>query len=757
MSELIYVEIAGRKTRRDAEKILSKDLNKYIAEILSNSDDSYKRLEKKNILSDNDISPIYIEIDKYKKQVTIVDCAEGMDHEDMDKNFRTYGADTSGGGEIKNVRGLFGQGASDVLFNSSLHGKEAIIYSIKNDQLYTCDFLWLEDKKAIEISTSEEKNKDLISKLNIFSKTKRDQNSKSSQNTLNLQIFREKYKIPHNGTIVKFGLPDGVLIPNDLEKSIETFYMFRFIFNNPKRNIVLKVINEKSSRIHNLKYEFPTIADKDKLIEQKIEFSFDDKSVDGELLLFYMDPMEKINYGDLKVLVFDDENNIYDNTFFKFGSSYPGADKLSGLLKLNGTSKIIREYLNSYHAEEILTDTRDGLSDKHNFYKKLTETINPLIQKALDDINSTQSNKSINLDTNKEWNDAFKEINKYFKEELEENIGGPNTGLDAPTEGLRFARPQISISAGKTYGVQLLVNTSVIPIGSVIELSYGNEPNIVLGTNNFNVTENDVVHGNLAIKSLSIIGVESTENAIEIVAKCGSTQAKIFVNVINKEIHYPKYGLEFWPNLIITKVGNKSRLHLYFDTNKYPIGSIVKIVHDQTLLSTMNSYQLEESYLINNEIGVLICEFSGGKLNEDYRVSAICDGYETIGKIEMRDFETPPAGSSGFFSGAELKEEDQFWQTFYHPKTGKIIINKGNSINFSQLGDMSAVSDTNPKFNKDQKKYIADICAFECSKQITKKLHEKGKIDGNNYEKYLDELQKQKNRIYGIFENSELF
>jgi len=729
MSSPILVKIAGRKKRRDSEKVLSKELNKYIAEILSNSDDSYKRLEKNDVLSNGDISPIYIEVDKYRREITIIDHAEGMNEDDMRKNFENYGADTSGGDQTKNVRGLFGQGASDVLFSSASHEKTALIQSIKDGNFHTCKFVWIDDNQAIKISTPK----------------------------AHLRSLREKFGIDGNGTVVRFGLPDSVSISNDLKKSIESFYMFRFILSNSNRNVILKVVNKGGSKVENLKYVFPVVPDQNKLLEKEIEFVFDGRSVKGELLLFSMDQDEKTKYGEQKILVFDDEGNVYDNTFFKFGDAYPGTDKLAGELRLIGTSKIIREYLNKEHPEEILSDSRDGLVQKHDFYKSLTAIIDPLIQKALDDINSSTASKSISLDNNKEWNDAFKEINKYFKETLEENIGGPNKGVDAPVDGLRFVRTQISISAGKTYGVQLLINTSIVPIGSTIKISYDDEPNIIIEAEDFMLTDSDVVDGNLAIKSLSITGVESTENPIQVIAEHDNIRAKLFVNVINKEIHYPKYGLEFWPNTIITKPTNKSKLHLYFDINKYPIGSTVKINSDQGLIVEKDIFELAESDLINDEIGVIDYEFTGGIVGESYIIRAVCNGYETIGTIEVKEFETPPAGSSGFFSGAELKEEDQFWQTFYHPKTGKIIINKGNVINLSQLGDMNAVSNKDPKFSKDQKKYIAEICAFECSKQLAKKMYEKGKIDQNNIESYLDLLQKEKNKIYKIFERSDIF
>ena len=56
----IKVGQAKRKSKRDLQEPFGNDFNKYIAEIVTNSDDSYKRLEKANL--------IYEEIKKFPTQ-----------------------------------------------------------------------------------------------------------------------------------------------------------------------------------------------------------------------------------------------------------------------------------------------------------------------------------------------------------------------------------------------------------------------------------------------------------------------------------------------------------------------------------------------------------------------------------------------------------------------------------------------------------------------------------------------------------------
>lgn len=724
MAEYV-VKVSGRKKRRDAEKILSRDINKYIAEIFSNSDDSYKRLEQSGALTDKDISIIHIVVDKRqgRHEVTIIDKAEGMDESDMKKNFSVYGADTSGGSSGKKVRGLFGQEASDVLFNSALHDKVAVVQSIKNGRYCICKFLWRNDEQIIKISTPK----------------------------IRLKEIRTKYGIEGNGTVVRFGIPDSVSIPKDLPRRIKNFYMFRFMLANKNRSVILEVVNKSSKKTHVLSYVFPFFNEGAILTNEAFEFDFEDKKIKGELFLGKMSIEEQEDYGELKILVHDDEDNVYDNTFFKFGDNHPGTDKLVGYVKLFGTSEIIRERLNREIPEEILLDNRDGLNRSHDFYVRLNNIIEPKIQEALDKINSTYKDKAINLDDNKDWNDAFREINRYFKEALEESVGGVETGTEAPSDGMRFARPQIGISTGKTYNIHLLVNTDIIPINSVIKIDFDAVGGISLNTNKFIIKKNDVRSGNLALKTLTIIGMEETDKPIVVVAKYDNKEAKLFVNVLDKEIHYPKYGLEFFPNKLTTKPNKKSKMHLYYDLKKFALGTIVELRVDQPGLKIQKGkFTLNQDNLLTDEVGVFECLFEGGTLDANYTITAEAKNYKTTALLQIRAIDAPPSGSSGLFTGVDIEGYDQFWQTYYHPKTGKIIINEKNKINLSQIGDLSGTNRLTPRFTREQNKYIAELCAFECSKQLVKRLVEGGKIEQGDFEKYVNELLKEKNKIYEI-------
>jgi len=727
MSQIVIIKTDKRKRKRDVEKVLGNDLKKIIAEIVINSDDSYKRIAS-NIEGSLEPKPISITINKTKKLITIIDNAEGMNNDDIKKNFEFYGADKSGRSSGHQVRGLFGQGASDVLLFAASHHCKSEIKSIKNDKFYSSTFKYEDDgTKKIDIKPETSAVRDI----------------------------RKAFSIPdhNNGTIIFFGIPPKITIPNQLVDKIRTFYMTRFIYMGKDRNVVLITKNGKMS-INKLQYDFPPREPNSKIIDAPIEFKFDDKTIIGRLTLETITKKDEDKYGELKILVYDNEYSVYDNTFFEYSDKHPGAENLFGFLKLENTANIIREKLNLEHPEEILTDTRDGFNKAHEFYRSLNRVVEPLLKKAFEQINAENKNNIVNSNNFKDWNNAFKEINKYFKDTLEEDIGG-DIGHKPPSEGIKFIRPNINITLNKTYAIKLLINTEIVSLGSKISISSDNNKAIEFSPKEFTLSNQDVKDGNFAIKSISIKGLEITEESIVLEAKATNDYAaKLFINIVNKDIHYPNYGLEFWPNELITKPKIHTKGHLYIDTHKFPQGSKIMLnSSNKNIKLTNNEVVLNPSFMIDETIGLINCELIGEINNIEGTIVASCMNYETKMSVFIRSSDQPPVGGGGFFAGWQMGEEDQFWQTYFNTQTRKIFVNTGNYINKLNLGKIDSTN-PNPKFDKNQKKYISELCSNECAKQLILNEIKKGKISELDFSGFLDEIQKEKNKIMLIFYKS---
>lgn len=718
------VKNAERTEKRNFNKVFGNDILKYLAEIITNSDDSYNRLEQAGYIGSDVICPIYIHVtnSRLKREVLVVDNAEGMNDIDLLRNFQEYGADTSGGATGKKVRGLFGQGASDVLFNASLNGKIAEICSFKDDTFYVCKFRWDGGNKVINPQRQKKSMSDL-------------------------RNLRDHYKIPNNGTAVRFGLPKDVTIPRNFAQAISSFYILRFILSKQNRQIVfIEHTNGGVPKETKLEYIFPPLIDEDILLSQDIHFQYAGDKVSGKLTLMRKPQQE--SFGTLHVLCYDKQKSVYDNTLFNY-EKYPNADTIHGLLELDGASDIIRKKLNQDIPEEILTDTRDGFDKRHTFYKELFSRVEPLLQTVLEKLSREKPEKSVELTDQREWRDAFKEINKYFQEELEEEIGGVETGVNPPPEGLRFAVPNIKITAGRKYSTKLLINGNLLPAGSIISLT-NESPDIDISPIKITITDKDIDKNSLAVKSISISGlIVGTESTVIATSNTGHT-SKLFVSVIDREIHYPKYGFEFVPSHTRLRANDSMVAKLFINIEKIPLGSVIDFDYDRSLmLLGHTSITLSEEHLVAGNIAKVETEVASLEVFAQTGVKASVGSTVAVLSVDISDEEDQDdKGRGGFLNGVTVKAVSSFWQTFFDHRDGRININSDNAVNKLHLG---IVNPDNFKPTKDQRRFLVDLCANEAAKQLVKLKIGKGKIPSDSYEAVLDEIQKEKNKLLGIF------
>jgi len=105
------IQVGTRGLRMLAKQAVD-SLEKGLIELLTNSDESYHRLEKNNQVVSGKIEIIIERHTKTKPTIVeIIDYAEGMDAEEMKKCIGEYGEDTSRGGG----RGVFEMGLKDTL------------------------------------------------------------------------------------------------------------------------------------------------------------------------------------------------------------------------------------------------------------------------------------------------------------------------------------------------------------------------------------------------------------------------------------------------------------------------------------------------------------------------------------------------------------------------------------------------------------------------------------------------------------------
>jgi len=713
-----------RHTKRKMLDALDNDLVKILTELITNSDDSYRRLCKdagKN-LYEKDLAPISIIVDSIAREVTVIDNAEGMSKDVIIENFESYGADTSGRAKGHETRGLFGQGASDVLFTQ----KDSKLLTIKDSNFNEASFGW-EDERFFDI---EEKP------------------------SISISEFKSKYGIKKNGTVINFTLSDKVPMPRDFVERLRVFYMLRFLFNDPYRKIDVRF--KKKGRKHQkaiLSYQFPKVDKKEILCDEDISFKFEKWEVTGRLKLYHSEHKKKIQetHGELRVLVYDNENNIYDNTFFDYSDTHPGIEYLHGELKLFGTADIIREKLNDKHPEEILSDKRDGLSKKHPFYRKLNKAVDPIISKIVKNV-SKQSKDSLSSDKFADHERMFKDLNKYLSENLDQlqTIGAGQTGLEPPADGLDFPRERIKITKGKRYSLRLIVNTEIIKPGTTITIKASDSKHVEVNIKKIKVSSKDVKENNIAIYNMYITGKEVTSKDCIITAGCTSAKVEkeIFVAVIDQDIHYPAYGLEFFPSKFRIKPNKKAKLNLYIDTDKFKVGSKINLVSTEAGIKIdYTSISLSKNHLIFENIAVVPIYITGD-LGKRGKILASCNSYTAEAEVLVVDRDEEPIAKSGIITGWTTDNRpDQHWQKFKHPITGKIVINEGHHINKYYFGD--ELTEDKVKTNIICQKYLAELMTEEVAKFIIQEKIENQHVK-NEYEAAIEEHQKEKNKVAAI-------
>lgn len=725
----IYVQDSLRKKKRAIKDALGNDILRYIAELLTNSDDSYRRLENQNIDSNKE-KVIYIELKKEKRKsadnsdsyvLSVTDNAEGMTLETLERIFGTYGEDNAGGTQL-HARGIFGQGASDVLRASAKEKRTALIETIKDNSV--SKLYYNMDENLTPIINTE--------KVEL------------SENRLN--DYRNNLRIPQNGTKISFGIPANVKftdkIKDNLAELIAKYPSFRYLLNQDNRKIIY-VYEGKETIISSKEYQF---KDENEIVKERFSFIYEGKSIDCELKLYLN---ENKKNDETNIIVCDENYSVFDNTMFDF-QNYPSAQVVSGELIIKGLYNLCYEHLNAEEPDAIVRDNRTGFDTKNSFYIKLNKEIAPKIQEVLNE--NGKENKVTNLGNNKKFNEALKKLNKYMQKELNDVIpGGPGTSKEPPLEGIKFARNSASITIGKQYTLKLYINSNMI--SSEDKISIICEDSCIEVTPDMIDYNEDEIDNGLVIKNISIKALECTTDSAIIQAKVNNYLATITIDVIDLDIHYPENGLEFYPNEISLAYNKSHSLKLYVDTNVIPLKSRIEIKCDGLEINN-NIVTFDEDNLLNDEIAMLEIITTGGKVNESYEVIANYVDLTTEALITLIEPSRNENNGGGLIAGFKLEpNKNMSYQAYFNPHDHIIYINTENPINLRIMGDMSDKNPDKPSFTTEQIKYLCDIISSQAASLLVKRKNVKnGEINFDDFEDAVEQVQnlvqEHKNNIY---------
>lgn len=689
------VKDAHRKRERDLKDSLKRDLVAYISEILTNADDSYRRLENANLIAKDEIKEILIEIKEDRRKrgefvVAITDQAEGMSEDELRSKFKDYGADKAEG--QLHTRGLFGQGAADVLFNASSEQRTAIIESFKGGKLTKAKFNY--DKNDSDLKKVE------------FEPVDR----KGSQ----LSNIRQSLGIQENGTKVTFGIPRRVKYnPKTIVDEIESYPFFKFLLNNPYRKVVLKLEHETvEHHLSSAKYQ---LTDKP-LFKKDFSIIYKNYMLQCKLILWKID--KKIIKND--ILVIDEHQVIYDDHFFGFDTN-PKAKSLGGFLEIKDFYKVLRNELNADDPIAIITDNRKGFDTSQEFYQLLKAEVIKIINPKLDEFGDEID--EVDISSNKKISELIKRLNSYFVKNMPEEIpySGKEKGILPPEQGLAFVRDEMSLTVSKKYMIILLINSKIVSDQTPIKLISENTNIISLSQESISFKKEEANIYGLVIKRFLIEAKAFSNEPVRITGNSGILYCHALIKPIEYEIHYPEQGLEFFPHRIKHKPDRNHMGYLYVDAKQFEPGKTILIEAEVPFVNLeFKQITLKETDFDSNGIAMFKVQFTGGELGDRYSIYATIDNTKTSLRVEIKESsKRETEGTLGLISSIKFHSDyDNKHEQAKFSKTDKVLmINRVNPINkamWSNINFLKDFSNVSPK----QLNYLLDLCSYHGALQI---------------------------------------
>lgn len=654
MSGWKEIRVLPRHTSRRMKVAIRGSVIKVLNELITNSDDSYYRLEKQG-KETSGLIQIGFRRKKKRKRLAIRefyvrDYAEGIPLETLEEKFGEYGGDTAG----STRRGCFGQGAKDALCNMT----NSVILSIYNGQVGACKIMMINGVPKYFIE--DEKTAHRL-----------------------LQSFNDKTKnayslIPtQNGTFVYFEIPPDQNSPraSTLVQTLQSFSMLRKILSDPQRRVQL--IDHKTGKISELNW-IPITGEI--LLSDQFTISFNSMNFKIDLTVIDAQADLDQSLSDKReggLLVVDEDDAVLDLTLFGYDEEASAAS-LTGEVRIVGFKTLFRK------DESVITETRDGLDYRHRFNQLLKAEVRKRLEEIVTRLSREKAEKETFVDKklDRQIKSAFVKINSLMKKEAEvdlEGSGEVEKEEKKPKLGMEFSPYVVHIESGQIRTVHLLVDPEKVPLGATISVSCDNSNIDVVPTGPIVVPEN-LLSEELIRIPLNITGERPGDKGV-VTASYRLVSASLFVTITEIIEVIPPSGFDFVPDRVRVYEGKTTHLKLLVDT---------KVVHPAVLvsISSDNPHIIVKSGKIGNEpvenpemfpiprlnsgsLLVVAIKIEGRKANEKGTITAKVPGRETQAVVKV--IQKKPPG--GFFKGYKLDPEKDPRQRFsFDRKSGMIYV-----------------------------------------------------------------------------------
>jgi hypothetical protein len=704
------LEIALRYIRLQFEKGVGRSIPKIITELVTNSDDSYKRMSLP-ITTSETFGEITIIANHRKRKISVIDHAQGISKEEMQQKFVPYGEESGDRLAGWRTRSLFGKGLRDVLFTQ----KGGAVRSIKNNQSAIAEFYYGRERGS-------KQEKPIVDVKDYPPRVDHD--------------LRVSWGIRENGTCVEFRLRDDIRFPKleVLRQKLAGFYMLRMINSNPSRRVHLKYIDSSGQEtLDQIKYVFRT----GKVVKKTLEMDFAGKIFEMEIEFLQAETdlsQGSAGYEDREggLLILDEDDNVMDLTLFRYDND-PSASKLFGKLRINGAGEYIRQKLNSDPPEAILSEDREGFARSHGFYKKLAAIVEEILRPIIEEEEKKRRSQTGGFapETLARYGKAIDVLNALYQQLVgKADTGNGFTGKKPKLpDYLEFVRPELTIKEKVLTPIALMINCDKFPQGAKAEVTSDNQ-NIVAHPANF-IIERQSAESPLQVKILRIIGSESGTVG-NVIAKAMERPAAMRVSVIDKDIFYPENGMEFNPSNINLREKNKRKLHLFVDVEKITTGSVIEFTCDSEAFELSADFlEFKESMKINDEVGCIELTVTADKgIGQKAEVKASSGAYSGKAFVQIvKEKEPPPPKEGGRFKPPRFEPIPNLRVQTWLAGDGTILINTHDPLNAAYFGSNPVETVEGPNAILHCQIRLADLVLDECLNQIVTDAYGKGMIE----------------------------
>jgi len=700
------LQFATRQIRRAFERAIGRSIPKILTELITNADDSYRRLSQGGIPI-SDPASITVLFERSKKRFAVIDRAEGLTDEEMKARFVVYGQESVDRSLGMRTRSLFGKGLRDVLFTQR-HGQ---VKSIKEGKFFNCRFRWKtvdgQERPVVEIKPPSRVTNEL----------------------------REALGIPNNGTFVEFHLGEGVRNPqtDKLVEKLGRFYMLRMINSSPHREVSFTSgeHDENSQSGTQLSYIFPELEELDRLDE---ELRTEDGAViriTGTIGLTQAEQSQgEVGYEDREggLLVLDEDEAVLDLSLFGFDDD-PNARRISGSIKLIGAGDYIRRKLNEAQPEEILTETRDGFDKNHPFFRALKGYIQPRVAQIVESLREkrTPPKSTLSEHTQEKHKQAFQLLNQLYKEMIGKT--GPVPVIPValrvpPASGIAFVNSHISIQSGVLTPVALLLNRALVQQDDDIDC-HTDRPDIFVFPSSFRPGEAPEDLNKAQVKILRV-KAETPDITGKLTATWKDAEAEISITATRREIITPINGIEFERDEYSIRLGSLRHLRLYVDIQKIPIGSEITLNAEGEAVKLVHArHRVQESNSLTASVAQLEIEVRGDAMTESMMVTASVGQYIAGTKVSVSRKEKKEPQAGGIFQGYDFVPMERKLQALFDPQ-GWILLNTKDPVNHRYFG-------VDPFRSVEEAAHcqvrLADLVLGECLQMMVSEALQSGKLD----------------------------